>query len=653
MRLFESCEIGSVTLKNRLVMAPMSTNFPRDGFVTEPMIAYYEARAKGGVGLIVIEDGIVDVPRGNHVKNILAVDDDKYIPGLKRLVESAHAHDAKISIQLSHGGRRAGRVSKKTGCMEVTRGMMPVAPSSLAHPVPGQVVPKALSTEEIQEIVEKFGRAALRIVEAGFDVISIHCAHMYLCGEFLSPWANHREDEYGGDLDGRMRFLREIIHQVHKTVGNGVPIICRMNGKEPEGGNTPEEVLEIARRFQAAGVNGLHISVGFGASIKDPDFIPSITPMRAPDNCIVNLAADIKRVVSIPVIAVNKIKDVHAAEKILQEGKADLVAMGRPLIADPDLPRKARAERFDAIRPCIYCCQGCAQNILEKDAPLACSTNPTAGREMEGVLEQAPKRKKVLILGAGPAGIQAAVTAAWRGHQVRLVESRNEVGGQLPLAAKPPGKSEIGRFLTYLKICLETQGIHVELGVKINEVWLGQFKPDVAILATGSDPAIPSIEGLSTKNMLSGRDVLSGAEIRGDRIVIIGGGQLGCEVGDYLAAQGRKVTIVEILDEIARDMPHISKLPLEMALEHNGVRIMTKTSVLSLAEEGVLVERKGTKEILRADVVVTATGASPHEEGMDRMIREKVPEVHVIGDRLKARGILEAVREGYDMAKCI
>jgi 2,4-dienoyl-CoA reductase (NADPH2) len=235
MKLFESCEIGSVTLKNRLVMAPMSTNFPRDGFVTEPMIAYYEARAKGGVGLIVVEDGIVDVPRGNHVKNILAVDDDKYIPGLKRLVESAHAHDAKISIQLSHGGRRGGRVSKQTGCLDVTRGMIPVAPSSLAHPVPGQVVPKALSTEEIQEIVEKFGGAALRVVEAGFDVISIHCAHMYLCGEFLSPWANQRVDEYGGSLDGRMRFLREIISQVHKTVGDEVPIVCRMNGKEPKG----------------------------------------------------------------------------------------------------------------------------------------------------------------------------------------------------------------------------------------------------------------------------------------------------------------------------------------------------------------------------------------------------------------------------------
>jgi 2,4-dienoyl-CoA reductase (NADPH2) len=531
--------------------------------------------------------------------------------------------------------------------------MMPVAPSSLAHPVSGQVVPKSLSAEEIQDIVEKFGRAALRVVEAGFDVISIHCAHMYLCGEFLSPWANQREDEYGGDLDGRMRFLREIISQVHKTVGNEVPIICRMNGKEPKGGNTPEEILEIAKRFQAAGVKGLHISVGFGASIKDPDFIPSITPMRAPDNCIVDLAARIKTVVSIPVIVVNKIKDVQAAESILQEGKADLVAMGRPLIADPELARKAHAGRFEAIRPCIYCCQGCAQNILEKDAPLACSTNPRAGREIEGVLEPAPKRKRVLILGAGPAGIQAAVTAASRGHHVRLVESRNEVGGQLTLAARPPGKSEISRFLTYLRNSLEELGIKVELGVKVNEAWLAQFKPDVAILATGSDPAIPNIKGLSTKNTVSGRDVLSGAQIRGESIVIIGGGQLGCEVGDYLASHGKKVSIVEILDDIAGDMPHISKLPLEMALEKGGVRIMTKTNVLSVTEEGVLVERKGSKEILPADVVVTATGATPHEEDTDRMIKEKVPEVHEIGDRRKGRTILDAVREGYDVGRCI
>ena len=318
------------------------------------------------------------------------------------LTSAAHAHGAKISIQLSHGGRRGGRVSKQTGCLEVTRGMLPVAPSAIAHLVTGQVVPKELSMEEIEEIIEKFAAASKRVVEAGFDIISIHCAHMYLCGEFLSPWANHRKDRYGEDLEGRVRFVTEIIAKIHKTVGQDIPIICRMNGSEPDGGNTPEEIREIARHFQQVGVSGLHISVGFGASIKDPDFIPSITPMRAPDNCIVPLATNIKQAVSIPVIAVNKIKDAHAAEQILQEGKADLIAMGRPLIADPYLGLKANEGRFDEIRPCIYCCQGCAQNVIEKDTSLACSTNPVAGRELEGPFRTGREEEEGIGLGGGP-----------------------------------------------------------------------------------------------------------------------------------------------------------------------------------------------------------------------------------------------------------
>jgi 2,4-dienoyl-CoA reductase-like NADH-dependent reductase (Old Yellow Enzyme family)/thioredoxin reductase len=651
MKLFEPCHIGAVTLKNRLVMAPMSTNFAIDGLVIDAMIAYYEERAKGGVGLIVVEDGIVDVPRGNHVRNIVAVDDDRCIPNLKKLTSAAHAHGAKISIQLSHGGRRGGRISKETGCMEVTQGMLPVAPSAIAHPVTGQVVPKELSIEEIEEITEKFGESARRVAEAGFDIISIHCAHMYLCGEFLSPWANQRKDSYGGSLDGRMRFVLEIIHKIHKNVGKEVPIICRMNGEEPVGGNSLEEIQQIARGFQQAGVSALHVSVGFGASIKDPNFIPSVTPMRAPDNCIVHLAAHIKGMVSIPVIAVNKIKGTGAAEKILQEGKADLVAMGRPLVADPYLPLKAYEERFEDIRPCIYCCQGCAQNVIEKDAPLACSTNPTAGRELEGPIRKAKEKKKVLVVGAGPGGIQAALTAAERGHQVYLVEKTKEMGGQLLLASKPPGKQEINRLTTYLKNQVERSEIHVELEKEIDMEWLEQVKPDVAIVATGSDPMIPDIKDLSKKRIRTGREVLSGAEIQGNKVVIIGGGQVGCEVGEFLGVQGKEVTIIEIQDDIARDMPHVSKLPLVMALEDNGVRIMTKTKVQSVTEEGMLVAYKGNEEVLQTDLIVLATGTEPSAQDMDEVIKENVPEFYTMGDRVEGGGILEAIRAGYDAAR--
>jgi pyruvate/2-oxoglutarate dehydrogenase complex dihydrolipoamide dehydrogenase (E3) component len=364
-------------------------------------------------------------------------------------------------------------------------------------------------------------------------------------------------------------------------------------------------------------------------------------------------AANIKEAVSIPVIAVNKIRDAQAAEQILQEGKADLIAMGRPLIADPYLPRKAYEKRFDETRPCIYCCRGCAQNILEKDAPLACSTNPTAGREVEGPVAQAREKKKVLVLGAGPAGIQAAKTAAERGHEVCLVDKANEIGGQLQLASMPPGKQEIDRLRTYLKKQVEKSGIRVELGKVIDSRWLELAKPDVVILATGSDPIIPRINGLSKKTTLTGREVLSGEEIQIGKVVVMGGGQIGCEVAELLSNQGKEVVIIEVLDDIAKDMPHISRLPLIMALENSGVRIMTNAEVRSVNEEGLLVRRKGWEERLPADLIVFATGAEPHSDDLERIIKEKVPEVYMIGDRVKARGILEAVREGYDVARII
>lgn len=489
MKLLEPAKIGRVALRNRLVMSPMSTNFAREGFITDEMIAFYRERAQGGVGLIFIEDAVVETPRGNHATNIVAIDRDDFIPMLRKLTTTIHECGARVAVQLTHGGRRAGRISPRTGCLEVTRGVMPVAPSAIAHPVTGHVVPRELTVEEIEELIGKFVEAARRMVEAEFDVIALHCAHMYLLGQFLSPWANQRSDEYGGTIEGRTRLVLKTIGRIREAVGDRVPIMCRMNGAEPDGGNTPEEIQQIARLLERAGAAALHVSVGFGAPIKDPQFIPSVTPMRTPDKCIVGLAARIKAVVSVPVIAVNKIKDIRAAESILQEGKADLIAMGRPLIADPEILLKTRAGTEQRVRPCIYCCCGCVANIVERDAPLACSTNPRVGKEGEPPLEQAPRPKRVVVLGAGPAGTQAALTATARGHQVWLMDASPEVGGQLRLASVPPGKQEITRFTDYLQAELAQAGINVELGRTLTPEWIEKVKPDVLVLATGSEPS--------------------------------------------------------------------------------------------------------------------------------------------------------------------
>jgi len=648
MKLFEPFRIGSLEIKNRLVMAPMSCNLCKDGFVTERMIRFFEERAKGGVGLITIGDGIVDTPLGNNVKESTAIDDDKYIPQLRKLTNAVKPYGAKICLQLSHAGRRAGRVSKE-GYLDITKGLIPVAPSSIPHPVMGQVVPKELSQEEIEEIVEKFGLASRRAIEAGFDAIGLHCAHMYLCGQFLSPWANKRTDEYGRDFEGRLRFVQEVVERIRKKIGQDYPIIVRMNGQEPNGGNSSEEIRRIAQRFEEIGVDAIHVSVGFGAPIKIPGFLPSVTPMRAPDGCIVPLAEGIKKAVSIPVIAVNKIGDIDLAERILKEGKADLIAMGRPLIADPYLPLKGMEGRKEEIVPCIFCCQGCIQNVLDRDEPIACTVNPLAAREEEIRVAKATPRKNVTVIGGGPGGLMAAKVLAERGHKVFLYEKEPELGGQLKVASIPPGKKDILKLRHYLIGEIKRSGVEIHSGEEVDSDLIEKLKPDGLVIAVGGIPILPSIPGLEMDHVVLAKDVLLEKAKVGDSVVIIGGGQVGLEVAEYLAKNGKKVMVVEILDELARGMPSIAKLPLLCRLEELGVRIWTKAETKEIKGKEVIVKYKGSEKRVGADTVIIAVGSGPNHQLFEK-IKGKVSEVFIIGDSLKPRRILEAIAEGFETA---
>lgn len=646
MKLLEPCRIGTLEVRNRIVLAPMSLNYCRNGYVTDRMVRFFEERAKGGVGLIVIGDGIVDNPAGKNVKESTLIDDDRYIPALKKLTGAVKRHGARIALQLSHGGRRAGRVNRE-GYLDVTQGKIPVAPSPVPHPVPGYVVPRELSAEEIGEIMEKFGAAAARTVEAGFDAVGLHCAHMYLCGEFLSPWANRRTDEYGGNLEGRVRFVAEVIARIRSRAGSAVPLIVRMNGEEPEGGNSLAEIRAIAQRFESLGVDVISVSVGFGAPVRTAGFIPSVAPMRAPDGCIVHLAENIKSGVSIPVTVANKVGDVDLAERVLRERRADLIAMGRALIADPYLPVKAAAGKFDEIVPCLYCGQGCIQNVLEHDLPAACTVNPLAGREGRIAARPAAQRKNVVVVGGGPGGLTAARVLAERGHRVTLFEKSGRLGGQMEIASVPPGKERVRRLMRHLVSGVRKAGVIVRSGEAFTTEKAGGSY--ALVLATGGKPVIPKIPGIEKPHVYLARDVLSGRVVDpAGPVAIIGGGQVGVEVAEFLAEAGKKVAVVELLADMAKGMPSIARLPLLCRLEELGVTVLTKARVAEIRDGEIVVEHKGAAGVLSASTVVIAAGSEPDAETLNRY-RGNVLECYVIGDAARPRSFLEAIAEGFEI----
>mgnify|MGYP002277497123 CR=1 FL=1 len=630
-------------------MAPMTTHYVRKGLVTERMIHYYQARARGGVGLVTVEDGIVDYPLGNNTDNPLAADHERCIPGLRRLSQAIKQEGAKAMLQLSHAGRRAGHLSPRTMRLTRTGGRLPVAPSPLAHPTPGHVVPRPLSTEEIHGIIEAFGMAARRTVNAGFDMIGLHCAHMYLLGQFLSPWANKRRDAYGGDLQGRLKIVLEIIQRIKHEVGPDYPIVCRMNGQEPQDGNSAEDLQYIAKALEASGVAALHVSVGFGSILWDKEFIPAEATMGMPEGCIVHLAENIKQAVSIPVIAVNKIRHVDFAERVLQEKRADMIALGRPLLADPEWVNKAQQGRWEDIRPCVSCCQGCVGNI-EKGRPISCLVNPMLGREKTARIRpvKAKRKKRVLVVGGGPAGLEASIVASQRGHAVVLWEKNEDLGGRLSVAAAPPGKAELFEFRSFLHRQASREGVQIVLNQTATVKTVSTAKPDVVVVATGGRPIVPDFLKASNGFVKTAEEVLKADLNLGAAAVIIGGGLVGLETADHLLEMGKKVTLVEMQEALGQDMPMITRMPLLLRLADKGARLLAQTRATSVSSNGIMVEIEGQNKLIEADFVVLCTGqeADPSfEEGINA---RGIP-FYRIGDCQAPGDLMAAISQGYNV----
>jgi 2,4-dienoyl-CoA reductase-like NADH-dependent reductase (Old Yellow Enzyme family)/thioredoxin reductase len=643
-------QIGNMRLKNRMVFPPMNTNFSNEsGAVTAQMEEYYVRRAMGGVGLIVLEAvSVVEYSKNHGVQPMLY--DNKFVPALANLVDRVHVYGAKISVEIAHYGGEAG-IGRRVSASNITTKDSDV---------------EELRSEGIAAIVSDFVKAVKYARVAGFDAVTLHAAHGYFLGEFLSPLYNRRTDAYGGNTENRVRIIKEIVQRTKEEVGTDFPIMARISADEfIVGGVDSDEAVAIAKEMEKHGISAIDVSAGIPASV-----IFCFPPYNLPgyQGQLVPLAERIKNAVDIPVICACGIREPRMSERILERGQADLIALGRTLIADPDFCNKALAGQED-IRPCLSC-EYCAE-MLETGKSIRCAVNAEAGREYAlPEVRTKFRKKKVFVVGAGPAGLEAARTAASFGHDVTVFERERQAGGTLNCAKLPPGKEKIDELIRWFEKQLEYGRVTLKLETEFAEENHLKEPPDALIFANGS---IPAKLGSGDSRVFHVNDILLHPEKAKGRIVILGGGSTGCEAAEFLAGERvevlfhrkkdlkgefltskvvhedipkRDISIVEMIDDICMDMEPYSRSILMTKLRENDVKLHTKTRVLTLLDGGVQVEHAETKKhsVLPADTIIVAFGGKPRENGLKVL---KVKQVFSIGDCDKVGKIADAVRDGY------
>jgi len=674
--LFSPGNIGSLELKNRIIMSPMTTLFCEEGGeVSDRLIKWYARRARGEVGLVNVEIAQVatDIDPLKILPRVLRVDDDSCIPGLALLAKAVHGEGAKIGLQLTPGGG----AQSKAGTWHLSGAKtQPVSPSGIPA-LGSQVKPRALTTEEAGEITKLCGNAARRVKQAGFDLIPIHAHGGYLIAQFLSPYFNRRSDKYGGSFDARCRFLLEIIATMREAVGPDFPITVKYSIDEfIAGGRSVEESQLLAKKLETASVDGIDISAGvFGAKI------PASPPYFLPPGILIPLAEAIKKVVTIPVTAIGRLNNPKLANDVLKSGKADFIALGRALIADPDWPKKAASGQAKEIRPCLACNE-CRQQLFWS-SPLRCAVNAVAGKEGDlDYIALTSIRKNVLVIGAGPAGMEASRVAAMRGHKVTLCEKEKTLGGLMVFGGVL--NENITAFLKWMKRQIKNLSIELKLGVEFGPALVEQIKPDVLIMATGGTFRDLRIPGANGKNVWSAQDFLNllkgrcknkGFLLRicsplakwflrpsvmrhflglnfpiKKKVAVIGGQFAGCTLSLALARRGKKVTIIEESEEYASDMENYTLVALDHEVENGNVEVLTSTKVKEITHEGVLVVDKEREKLHKAETVLIALGIDPHEKDSVEKLKDRVKEVQTVGDARSYQRIMGAISDGYAVA---
>lgn len=656
--LFSPITVNSMVLKNRIVMTAMHLGYTPTGEVSDRLVAFYRERAVGGVGLIVVGGCPIDEFGG--MLGMIGLFDDRFIPGLERLTTEVKAEGAKIAAQLYQAGRYTHSA--------MIGGRTPFSASAVRSKLTGET-PRALELEEIPKVQDSFAAAALRAKKSGFDAVEVLGSAGYLISQFFSRVTNKREDVYGGSLENRMRFGIEIVQKVRGALGADYPILMRLAGNEfMPGGNENKEARIFAAELEKSGIDLFDVTGGWHETR-----IPQLSTF-VPRKGLVYLAQGIKSAVSVPVIASNRINDPTVAEQIIRRGESDMVTMARGLIADPYLPRKAAEGREKEIFHCLACNQGCFDSIFRLRS-VTCMVNPRAGLELDLETEPPARRKKVLIVGGGPAGMKAACTAAERGHHVTLVEKAKELGGQILLNRVIPGREEMVSLARDLRNNLNSLGVSVVLGREADPGFIKDMAPDALVIATGAVPILPDIRGLKEGTVCQAWDVLSENVQVGRKVAIVGGNAVGLETALFLASQGtitpdtlhflvankaeswetieeliskgnKEVTVIEMTKKAGQDIGSSTRWTVLAEASRLGVNIITGARVVEITERGVMIEKESGIETVPADSVVLATG-SKSVNTLSAAMAGVVPEIHTIGDALEPRNGLEAVKEGF------